>query len=185
MSKIYILLSIFLIITSCGNKREGEHKTGLFSNFISISDNEDKGVKEILAFYGGQCKYAIGASASTKDGKKKYFELEMSQSVVLEDYANKIEMPASNIAYLFYSNLKDEKSSYDEIHSIIILKDGTKKTFEYSTEKLELVDKRMSLAKKTVDLLTNKDYENLKLLLNNELFKFDKDELISYIFLEY
>ena len=179
MNRILSLISIVFFITSCGNKREGELKTGLLSNFISISDNEDAGVKEILAFYGGQCKYAVGTSASTKDGKKKYFELEMAKSDVLEENANRIEMPASNIAYLFYKNLKEEKSNYNEIHAVIIFKDGTEKTFEYSTDKLELVQQRMNLANKTVELLTNKDYDNLKLLLNNELVDYDKDELIS------
>lgn len=179
MNRILSLIIIVFLITSCGKKREGEQKTGLLSNFMNITDNEDAGIKEILAFYGGYCKYAVGASASTKDGKKKYFELEMSQSDVLEENANRIEMPASNIAYLFYKNLKEEKSNYDEIHAVIIFKDGTEKTFEYSTDKLELVQNRMDLANKTVDLLTNKDYDNLKLLLNNELVNYDKDELIS------
>ncbi|WGH75752.1 hypothetical protein P8625_00900 [Tenacibaculum tangerinum] len=181
MNRILSLLICVFLVTSCGNKREGEQKTGLLSNFISITDNEDAGVKEILEFYGGQCKYAIGVSASTKDGKKKYFELEMSKSGILEDNANRIEMPASNIAYLFYRNLKEEKENYDEIHSIIVFEDGTKKTFEYSTETLELVDERMSLVNHTVDLLTKKDYESLKLLLNTELFEFDKNEFLTNI----
>lgn len=173
-----LIICIFLVI-SCENKREGEQKTGLLSHFINITDNEDAGVKEIIAFYGGYCEYAVGVSASTEDGKKKYFELEMSQSEVLEENANRIEMPASNIAYLFYKNLKEEKSDYDEIHSVIIFKDGTEKTFEYSTDKLELVHNRMNLANKAVNLLTNKDYDNLKLLLNNGLVNYSKDELIS------
>lgn len=47
----------------------------LVSSCASITDNEDKGVKDILGFYGGYCKYSIGIVASTSEGKKKYFEL--------------------------------------------------------------------------------------------------------------
>lgn len=179
MNRILSLIICAFLLTSCGNKREGEQKTGLLSNFVSITDNEDAGVKEILAFYGGQCKYAIGVSASTKDGNKKYFELEMSQSEVIENLADKIEMPASNIAYLFYKNLKEEKVNYNEIHSVILFDDGTKKTFKYSTEQLELVINRMDLAYKTVELLSNQDYENLKTLFNTNELKIDKDIVIS------
>jgi hypothetical protein len=181
MKKIYSLLFSLLILFSCVNKREGEQKTGLLSNFISITDNEDKGVKEILSFYGGQCEYSVGASASTADGKKKYFELKLSKSDAIERFSNKIEMPASNIAFLFYKNLLEEKSNYDEIHSVIIFNDNTEKTFQYSLKKLELVSKRMQLANKVVELLTKKDYENLKSLLNSDFAQYDKNKLISNI----
>jgi hypothetical protein len=179
MNRILSLIICVFLITSCGNKREGEQKTGLLSNFIDITDNEDAGVKEILDFYGGQCKYAIGASASTKEGNKKYFELEMSQSDAIEKLADKMEMPASNIAYLFYRNLKDEKENYDEIHSVIIFEDGTKKTFEYSTKQLGLVHNRMKTVNKVVELISSNDFQTLKSILNNELVGFDKDEIIT------
>ena len=81
--KVFKLILFGLIsLTACGQRHEGEKKTGLLSHMVSITDNEDKGVKEILAFYDGQCKYSIGM-----DGAKKYFELEMSQSELLEQYA--------------------------------------------------------------------------------------------------
>ena len=105
MNRILSILICTFLITSCGNKRDGEQKTGLLSNFISITDNEDAGVKEILDFYGGQCKYAVGVSASTEDGKKKYFELEMSGSDAIEERLDKPKLPSSNIAYIFYKNV--------------------------------------------------------------------------------
>jgi len=179
MNKLLGILICSFLLVSCAEKHDGERKTGLLSNFMSITDNEDAGVKEILDYYGGQCKYAIGASASTQDGGGKFFELEMSQSDVLEEYRDRISMAASNIAYLFYENLKEERTNYDEVHTVIIFKDGTKKTFEYSTDELELVNNRMSLAHKTVSLITNKNYEELMVLLNNEITNFAKDELIA------
>ena len=77
MHKIFMTVFGFLLLTSCAEKREGELKPGLLSNLVSISDNEDDGVKKVLSFYGGYYKYAIGASASTEQGKKKYFEKEI------------------------------------------------------------------------------------------------------------
>jgi hypothetical protein len=145
---------------------------------VGVTELEEKAVESVLDFYGGICNRSKGFN-SENGNTKTYFELKMSQSDVLEENAHRIEMPASNIAYLFYKNLNEEKSNYDDIHSVITFKDGTEKTFKYSTDLLELVNSRMTLANKAVDLLTNKDYDNLKQLLNNELASYDKDELIS------
>jgi len=130
MRKIFSAVIGFLFLTSCAEKHEGELKPGLFSNFVSITDNEDNGVKKILDFYGGYCKYAIGASASTDDGKKKYFELELSKSHGLEKQRATPELIASNVAYIFLSNLKEERKNYDEIHAVLIFADGKKETGE-------------------------------------------------------
>jgi len=180
---LLILIAATLIITSCGNGNghEGEQKPTLLSNALSITDNEDKGVKEILRFYGGYCKYAIGASASTKTGKKKYFELELSKSDAIEKKAKVAQMPASNIAYLFYKNLnKEERDNYDEIHTVLIYADGEKITFEFSTEQLELVEQRMKVIKKVVGLIKDKNFEALRPMLNDTfLVSYDKNELIT------
>ncbi|WP_394751254.1 hypothetical protein [Spongiimicrobium salis] len=178
MNRILGLLICTFLITSCGNKREGEQKTGLLSHFMSITDNEDAGVKEILDFYGGRCKYAIGASASTKEGKKKYFELEMSQSKAIEERLDKPELPSSNIAYIFYKSLKEEKNNYDAIHVVLISKNNSKQEFKYPISTLEQVEHRMSLNDKTVTLLKEKKFEELHNILNNELVPFDKEELV-------
>ena len=178
MNRILSFIICAFLLTSCGNKREGEQKTGLLSNFVSITDNEDAGVKEILAFYGGQCKYAIGVSASTKDGNKKYFELEMSQSESIEGQMNKVHLPSSNVAYLFFKNLKEEKNNYNAIHVVLISKDNSKQEFKFPTSELEKVEKRMAVAEKTVNILKEKKFEELKEMLNNEIVPFDKEELI-------
>lgn len=178
MTRILSLIICVLLLTSCEKKTEGEQKTGILSNFISITDNEDAGVKEILKFYGGQCKYAIGASASSKDGNKKYFELEMSQSDAIEGQMNKVHLPSSNVAFLFFKNLKEEKSNYDAIHVVLILKDNSKQEFIFPITELEKVEKRMSVAEKTVSLLKEKKFEELREMLNNEIVPFDKNELI-------
>jgi len=178
---LLILITTTLTIISRGNKQEGEQKPTLLSNALSITDNEDKGVKEILDFYGGYCKYAIGASASTETGKKKYFELELSKSDVIEEKAKVSQMAASNIAYIFYKNLStEERDNYDEIHTVLIFADGEKMTFEFPTKQLELVDQRMKVVNKVVGLIKEKNFEALRPILNDTaLISYDKNELIT------
>lgn len=178
---LYTIIIWGLVLISCGNRHEGEERPTLLSNLLSISNNEDKGVKEILSFYGGYCKYAIGYSASTREGKKKYFELEISKSDIIEKYKNVVEMPASNIAYLFYRNLKNEKNNYDEIHTVIIFKDKSKVTLDYSKETLAIVDNKMNVVEKLVNLLKRKNYEGIKPFLKPDTtyIHYDKDELVS------
>lgn len=181
--RILILFASTLTITSCGKRHEGEQKPSLLSNALSITDNEDKGVKEILDFYGGYCKYSIGASASTATGKKKYFELELSKSEFIDEKAKVAQMPASNIAYLFYKNLnKEERAIYDEIHTVLIFSDGETMTFEFPSNQLELVDQRMKVVNKIVGLIKEKNFEALRPLLNDTaLVNYDKEELITNI----
>jgi hypothetical protein len=155
----FILLGVIFLI-ACGQRHEGEKKTGLLSHLVSITDNEDRGVKEILNFYGGECKYSIG-TASTDEGKKKYFEIEMSKSDMLENYAKLIEMPASNIAFMFYNNLKEEKNNYTHIKVVVTLKILGHADYEYSTSQLEMVKQNVDLISKVSDFLKLKDYKGL------------------------
>jgi hypothetical protein len=155
---------------------------GLFvSSCARITDNEDKGVKDILNFYGGYCRYSIGFVASTSEGKQKYFELEMSKSEVVEKYSDVVEMPASNIAYLFYHDLEKEKNNYNEIRSVVILKDGSHSTFKYATKKLAIVEKKMSVVQKIVNVLKSRHYEDIKPFLqpDTNYIRYDKEELIA------
>lgn len=155
-------------------------KPGLFSNFLSLTNNEDNGVKKILGFYGGYCKYAIGASASTDDGKKKYFELELSKSHGLEKQRATPELIASNVAYIFFSNLKEERKNYDEIHVVLIFADGKKETFDFPIQQLQLVDNRMAVVNKIVAIIKGKNFEALRpMLVESNLFPYDKNQLIA------
>jgi hypothetical protein len=179
MNRILSLIICTFLITSCGNKREGEEKTGILSHLINISDNENNGIQEILDFYGGRAEYSIGASASTSDGTKKYFEIEMSQSDAIDKRLDKVYLPSSNIAYRFYKNLKEEKKDYDEIKIVLISKDNKKQEFNFPITLLEKAEKRIKVQEKTISLLKDKKFDELKEMLNNEVVPFDKDELIS------
>ncbi len=183
MKKITIIILLLFGISSCINSHKGEKK---LSALVSITDNEDIGVKEILDYYGGYCKYSIGRESETEIGKStnatKYFKLEMSKSDVLEEYSRKIGLPASNIAYIFYKNLKEEKSNYNEIRISIILKDGKEREFTFPVNQLEMVNKKMFLVNKIVNLLKEKKYEEIKPMLNDKgVVKYDKNELFVNI----
>lgn len=86
---MYALIAFGLALSSCSNTRNGEKKPSPRSNVIGISDNEYKGIKDILGFYGGYCKYSIGYVTPISEGKPKYFEIEMSKSDVMEIYRRK------------------------------------------------------------------------------------------------
>jgi hypothetical protein len=179
--KLLIIIAISIVIASCGNTREGEQKPSLLSNLLTITDNEDKGIKEILDFYGGSCEYSLGASASTETGRKKYFAIEVSKSDAIEAKTKVARMPASNIAYLFYKNLNaEERKNYDEIQVILVLANAEKKTFEFPTAQLELVCQRMKVVDKVVGLIKAKNFEGLSPLINDSsVATYDKKELIT------
>ncbi len=175
MKKYLFIFLIVSVITSCGAKHEGEEKPSIISNLVSITANEDKGVKAALDFYGGYCKYAVGFEGTTK-----YFELEFSNSEGIEQLAKMAEMPASNIAYLFYKNLKEEKTNYDEIHTVISLADGSKMTFKFTTEQLKLVEARMAVAYKVVGIIKSKNYDAIRpMLADTGLIDYDKNEFMA------
>lgn len=180
MKKLALFLSI-LIITSCNNKHEGADTKSGPSTPLQRTANEDKGLMEFLNFYGGTCKCAVGASLSNEEGTNKYFEIEISESQGIEKYSDKPEMPASNIAYLFYKNLKEEKNNYDEIHVVLLFKNNNKKSYSFSKSDLEKVDKKMHVVYKVIDIIKSKNFENIRAMLNPDTstVHYDKNELIS------
>src|SRR5215211_4880183 len=127
-----LLLFVYSLLTCCQSNHKGEKKTGVLSHLVKITDNEDKGIKEILAFYGGQCEYGLGRKISLGDESQTNFWLKVSKSSEIDNFSTVAEMPASNIAYLFYRNLKNEKNNYNEIQVELILGDGKNENFSYT-----------------------------------------------------
>ena len=159
------------------NIKENEHFLAV--NFVSITDNEDKGVKDVLDFYGGYCEYSIGTSFSTDEGKKKYFELKLTKSEVADKFASVREFTASNVAYIFYKNLKNENRKYDEIHSVLILNRKDKYEYKYSTAKLDTISAKLKVFNKVFELIKTKNYDGLKTVLSNDSYKdSDKNQMI-------
>ncbi len=182
MKKLIILTIAAALLSSCGRKHEGEQPSGILSHVISITDNEDKGVKDILGFFGGQCRYSVGYRATPSQGKVKYFELELSKCPEVEKMKTDPDLPCSNMAYRFFSHLNaDERKNYDEIHSVIIFGDGRKSDIKYSISELALIEQRMHVVQHVCDLIRDRDYAGLSAALNdsNAVSSYNKQELIE------
>ena len=177
------LTTILILGTiSCAPRREGEQKPGLLSYFVSITDNEDKGIKEILDFYGGECKYSVGAVKSTDDNEDmKYFEIELRKSIALTKYADRPEWTTSNIAYRFFKNLNQkERENYTHVRGTLVFDNGDKIEHDYSREELEIMDKKMKIVLDIIETIKQKRFQDIKSYLNPEgNFTYDKDTVVS------
>jgi hypothetical protein len=167
MNRLLLILTTCVLLTTCKGENEGKSHRGTISNLTDITENEHKGIQEILSFYGGECRYAVKYSISSSEGKKKYFEIEVGKSELLEKLVDRAEIPASNIAYFFYSNLKSEQNNYDEIHTTIVFSNGSKKSYSCKISRLQLIEKRITFCLKIVQYLKNKQYDEIKKRLNN------------------
>src|SRR5690606_12776462 len=100
----------------------------------------------------------------TENGvRKTNFELEMSKSQLLEHDSANLKSHSGNIAYLFYSNLGEEQSNYDEIKVKINLANGTSKEFKYSDKELKEVENLEAQIKNINELIKRKNYDGLVL----------------------
>ena len=135
---------------------------GIFTgcNNIVISKKETSAVQEVLNFYGGICNRIKGFSH--KNGEtENYFKLEMSKSDLLEQYTSMLDIPASNIAYIFYKNLGDEKGKYTHIKVKINLNNGQDHEYKYSTKELKEIQSFEPILLNTPQKVKDQDYTGL------------------------
>ncbi len=166
MKNIFCLL-LALVAVSC--------------NDILISDDERNGIDDILAFYGGYCQYSIGFSTTTDEDSKKYFELELSQSEVAENYKDKIDMVTSNLAYRFYRNLDEgSKNKYSHIRGKVIFGDGKEDYDDYPVEDLKILNDKFYLITNIQSWINNEDYKQIARNLNDSLvYEYDRNVLAT------
>lgn len=158
----YLILFLTVALISCGSSEK---------SLISISEEESSAVGKVLEFYDGECHRSIGFES--KNGvKEKYFELSMKKSQLIEQYAGMEEMPASNIAHIFYSNLKKDKSKYTHVRVSIERNKAEVFTKSFQVEQLELIDQYLPMLDKVTKGIREEDYESLIQL-------FDADRLES------
>ena len=174
-----IILLSFASLSAC-TSHQGETKTGLLSNLVANTDNEDKGIKEIIGFYGGRCDYGIEKKVYIGRDNETDFWIKFSQSAYLDSFAKSPELPGSNIAYLFYKNLDKEKDQYDQIRSELVFSNGKKMIFVYKPLLLEKVKLKMQLVDKIVALIKNKNFDDIRnfIAVDTSLFNYNVDELI-------
>lgn len=185
MTSIYklLILSVSLFyFSSCSEKKQGEQKPTLLSNFIKISDSEDKGVKSVLAAYGGYCSYSVGASVDSRGENEKYFELKLSKSEEINNNKEYCDLIGPGICYTFFNELVKEKNSYSSIRSQIELNDGKEKSYEFSINDLKKVQQKIYLVENMFQILKDKQFQKLILFLDNQtVVKYNMDDLIKTI----
>jgi len=176
-----IPLAICLLALGCSQTREGEVKPNLLSHFVSISDNEDRGVNAVLDFYGGYCEYSVGKKVSTEsEDNYNYFTLTMSKSGFIDQNVEDIENISSNICYLFFNELGEEEENYDFIGTIIQASNGEKRTFQHSKENLKIVQQKIQSVKKVLSLISEGKQDSiLEIISPSEYYEFDKTTVIK------
>jgi hypothetical protein len=145
MKQIFQILAL-LIIFSCSK--------------VGVSKTEVEAVDKVLQFYGGQVNRSIGFKIA--NGKTaNYFELQVSKSDLLNNEQRYLTEQAGNIAYIFYTNLKDEKSNYNEIRVKIDLDNGTSQEYNFSTTELKEIEELYPEIEKTNNFIRDADYKSL------------------------
>lgn len=134
---------------------------------VSVTEAEIQAVQSVLDFYGGVCHRHKGFN-SENGVTDTFFELEMSDSELLESYSNILEFPASNIAYLFYSNLNEEQDKYTQVKVKINLANGESYEYSYQADDLKEMEKLTPVLQTVSDKIKSEDYNGL-------LSHFDKD----------
>jgi len=147
MKKIILILGL-LMLNSCGND-------------VGVTENEINGVQQALNFYGGKCHRHKGVSASTDIGNSTFFELEMFESELLELFKPFPQVPSSNIAYLFYNGLGDEKKNYNQVRVKINFSDGTNYKSNYSDKQLKEYDDVKPVLFEVAKMLKENKYKEL------------------------
>jgi hypothetical protein len=122
--------------------------------------NEDMAIEKILNFYDGKCMKSKGLLYDNGN-KKKYFEIEISDSELLNNEFKDLKYHSANIAYLFYSNLDVEKDNYQEIKVKIVLNNGTSEEFSYLSLNLLEIENLQPFINPIIDGVRRKKYENL------------------------
>ena len=145
--KNLLLLLLILSFTSC-------------ENIIGVTETEVDAVQQVLNFYDGKCHRKKGFTAGT-NGNAKSFVLEMQESDLLEQNYELRNYHSANIAYIFYSNLKNEKENYDFIETKIIYNNGKEFKAKYSRKTLVEIVKLMPIINEISKLLMNSEYEKL------------------------
>lgn len=180
---LFRCIVVALLFASYGTKHPGEQKPTLASHFLSITDNEDKGIKEIIGFYGGECEYGFSKSVGINSENKNAFWLEVRKSEPIDNSTVKPELIGSNIAYLFYRNLKDEKNRYAEIQVKVKRTNGETFDFSYPISTLEVATTRREVVEKIYFFIKNRDFKSLNdhIQIDPEITETSREEIVSNV----
>ncbi|WP_405207144.1 hypothetical protein [Aquimarina sp. LLG6339-5] len=179
MKKYYIIIFLITFFFSCKQSGNSQSKLNEISNSIKLTENENKAIDEILNFYDGYCEYTGGVLTSKGNAYKKFIELKMSKSDKLHQLEDKLEVPASNIAYRFYHNLKEEKKKYGKIDVAFITTDSYKESYSFGIKTLDSIHNKAVLVNKIIDSMKIGKYDYIESLLSNKRYGKSKGKLIN------
>ena len=171
MNRIISIL-IFYCLISCNNK--------------DSLKNEENAVQQVLNFYNGECLKSKGFELEN-GSNISFYELEISNSELLNLKSQNLRKHSANIAYLFYSNLNNEKKNYDKIKVKINLSDGDVQEFSYSSDDLVEVEKIKTYRNQIVKNIMDNDYSSLIKMFDDSVSikQEELSDLFSSIELQY
>jgi hypothetical protein len=128
--------------------------------FYGYTDNELKAIDEVLKFYGGSCSRDKGIEKI--DGvEQHYFQLEISESKLIESFSKRLQLPASNIAFIFWSNITVERDFYTHVRVTINTEDKNTRSFSFSTEELKEMEMLIPMLTNVTQIIRAKKHEML------------------------
>lgn len=149
------------------------------SNFSKPTEKEEAAVQIVIDYYGGKCIMHKGTK--THNGNKQtYFTLEISDSDYLDLFAEVPHIPASNAAYLFYSNLGTEKKNYTHVEVELHFGNGKSEVFYYAGEFLLEFEEHLPLFNEVTNQFLSQNYQGLEANLDSKfLNKLDTSIVVA------
>jgi hypothetical protein len=163
----HYLLPLLILLSACGSPE--------------IAQDEEKGIAAVVDFYGGSCGWSKGYDYQD-DENIDYFELNISGSDLMDKYADKVEMPASNAAYLFYSQLGPNRTKYSDIRVNVELANHDHYKHNFKVIELKEVARFTPYVALLEQLIDAKDYTNLWATFDEEIQASLSEEIIRDFF---
>ena len=165
-----------IILNSCNLSESDQELMDVMSP--SVTESEFNAVDSVLKFTGGVCQREKGFEGLGEE-RRDYFRL-ILESEGLESYNGYLEMPASNVAYIFYSNLSEEdKNKYEDIKVILKMPSGTSDEYIYTTSELDEMIKIEPTFNTFHENVINLAYsENIKLFSEDAIFDDTEENLV-------
>lgn len=171
-----ISLLFMLSLSSCNFSDSEEELMDVMHQ--SVTDSEFNAVDSVLSFTGGICKREKGFERLGQE-RRDYFRL-IVESKGFESYNGYLEMPASNVAYLFYSNLsEDDKKKYEDVKVILEMPAGVSDEYTYTTSELDEMNDIETIFNKFHENVINAMYsENIVLFSKDAIFEKTEENLV-------
>lgn len=149
MKKRLFTYIFFVVLTSCVGNIAPKKATG-----------ELNAANEVVNYYGGSCDYGTYIEDQIDGSKHHYFELKLSGSPLIGNPETD-DIFAAGIAYKFYSSLKGETKSFDQVRTEIVDSNGVSKKYTYDIAELDIVKSEIPKVAIVVNLLKKQDYNGL------------------------